>query len=164
MTFQFIQPLYASIGIPESLFGIIAACLFVFKAGGSWLADKLGKIFSVDKYLVLHASVFGLFLVLLQRMSSVLYILPVLAVFYFLRGLYAPTISTYINNKMSSDKRATMLSINQQLLTVLAATSVGGLGLVAERYGLQQVFFVISIMSLLFLILYVLTLRKVEMD
>ncbi len=164
MTFQFVQPLYASLGIPESVFGFIAAGLFLFRASGSFFADKLGKIFTVDKYLVLHASVFGLFLVVLQRMSAIYYILPVLAVFYFLRGLYAPTISTYINDKMTSDKRATMLSINQQLLTVIAAVSVSGLGIVAEQFGLQQVFFVISVLSMLFLITYVLSLRKVQMD
>ncbi len=164
MTFQFVQPLYKSIGIPESMFGIIAATLFLFKAGGSFFADKLGSVFSVDKYLVLHASVFGLFLVVLQRMTEIYFILPVLAVFFFLRGLYSPTVSTYINDKMTSDKRATMLSINQQLRTAIGAISVSGLGIVAERYGLQQVFFVISIISMLSLIAYVLTLRSVKMD
>jgi len=113
---------------------------------------------------VLHAAVFGLFLVLMQRIDSIYYIFPVLAVFYFLRGLYAPTVSTYINDKVSSDKRATMLSINKQFLTVIAAISVSGLGLVAENYGLQQVFFVISVLSSLFLIFYVLSVRTLKMD
>ncbi|MDP6561912.1 MAG: hypothetical protein QF793_03225, partial [Candidatus Peribacteraceae bacterium] len=138
--------------------------LFIFRAFGSWFAHKLGKFFSIDKYLVLHASVFGLFLVLMQRIDSVYYIFPVLAVFYFLRGLYSPTISTYINEKVTSDKRATMLSVNKQVLTVVAAVSVSGLGVIADKFGLQQVFFSISILSLVFLIFYVLTLRKVEMD
>jgi len=164
MTFQFVQPLYVSLDIPKSYFGFIAAGFFVFRACGSYFAHKLGSIFSIDKYLVLHAAVFGLFLVLMQRIDSVYYIFPVLAVFYFLRGLYSPTISTYINEKVTSDKRATMLSINKQVLTVVAAISVCGLGVIAENFGLQQVFFSISILSLIFLILYVLTLRRVEMD
>ncbi len=164
MTLQFVQPLYKSLGIPETYFGFIAAAFFLFRGMGSWYADKLGKIFSVDKYLVLHAAVFGLFLVLMQHISSIYYIFPVLAVFYFLRGLYAPTVSTYINERVSSDKRATMLSINKQLLTVVAALSVSGLGIIAEQFGLQQVFFVISILSMLFLITYVLSLRSVKMD
>tara|TARA_Y100000310_G_scaffold345861_1_gene471665 strand:+ start:1414 stop:2592 length:1179 start_codon:yes stop_codon:yes gene_type:complete len=164
MTFQYVQPLYVSLDIPTSYFGFIAATLFIFRAFGSWFAHKLGKFFSIDKYLVLHASVFGLFLVLMQRIDSVYYIFPVLAVFYFLRGLYSPTISTYINEKVTSDKRATMLSVNKQVLTVVAAVSVSGLGVIADKFGLQQVFFSISILSLVFLIFYVLTLRKVEMD
>jgi MFS family permease len=164
ITFQFLQPLYKTLGIPEAYFGFIAAAFFIFRGMGSWYADKLGKIFSVDKYLVLHAAVFGLFLVLMQHISSIYYIFPVLAVFYFLRGLYAPTVSTYINERVSSDKRATMLSINKQLLTVVAAVSVSGLGIIAEQFGLQQVFFAISVLSMLFLIAYVLSLRRVQMD
>lgn len=164
MTLQYVQPLYNALGIPEAYFGFIAAGFFIFRGLGSWYADKLGKLFTVDKYLVLHAAVFGLFLVLMQRIDSIYYIFPVLAVFNFLKGLYSPTVSTYINERVTSDKRATMLSINKQFLTVIAAASVSGLGIVAERYGLQQVFFAISILSISFLILYVLSLRKVEMD
>ncbi|MDP7247690.1 MAG: MFS transporter, partial [Candidatus Peribacteraceae bacterium] len=145
-------------------FGFIAAAFFVFRGLGSWFADKLGKLFSIDKYLVLHAAVFGLFLVLMQRIDSIYYIFPVLAVFSFLRGLYDPTVSTYINDRVKSDKRATMLSVNKQFLTVVAAVAVSGLGVIAEKYGLQQVFFVISILSLIFLITYVLSLRRVSMD
>ena len=164
ITLQYIQPLYKSLGIPESYFGFIAAAFFVFRGLGSWFADKLGKLFSIDKYLVLHAAVFGLFLVLMQRIDSIYYIFPVLAVFSFLRGLYDPTVSTYINDRVKSDKRATMLSVNKQFLTVVAAVAVSGLGVIAEKYGLQQVFFVISILSLIFLITYVLSLRRVSMD
>jgi MFS family permease len=164
ITFQFLQPLYVSLEIPKSYFGFIGAAFFIFRGLGSWSAHRLGEIFSVDKYLVLHAATFGLFLVLMQRINSVYYIFPVLAVFYFLRGLYAPTISTYINEKVSSNKRATMLSVNKQLLTIVAAITVSILGIIAENFGLQQVFFIISILSLLFLIMYILTLRRVEMD
>ncbi len=164
ITLQFIQPLYKSLDIPESYFGFIAAAFFIFRGFGAWYADKLGKLFTVDKYLVLHSAVFGLFLVLMQRIDSIFYIFPVLAVFSFLRGLYDPTVSTYINERVESDKRATMLSVNKQFLTVVAAITVSGLGIIAQKYGLQHVFFSISILSMIFLILYVLSLRKVQMD
>lgn len=164
MTLQFVQPLYSSLGIPEEYFGFIAAAFFIFRGLGSWFADRLGKVFTVDKYLVLHAAVFGLFLILMQHVNSIFYVFPVLAIFYFLRGLYAPTVSTYINERVTSDQRATMLSINKQLLTVVAAVAVSGLGLVAETYGLQQVFFILSVISSVFLIVYVLSLRTLKMD
>ena len=164
MIFPYVQPLYKTLDIPEAYFGFIAASFFIFKGLGSWFADRLDKVFSIDKYLVLHAAVFGFFLVLMQHVTSIYYVLPVLAIFYFLRGLYAPTISTFINEKVPSDKRATMLSVNSQLLTVVSALSLFGLGVVADRFGLQQVFFVVSLVSLGFLILYVLSLRKVQMD
>lgn len=164
VTLQYVQPLYQSLGIPEVYFGFIAAGFFIFRGLGSWFADKLGKLFSVDKYLILHAAVFGLFLVLIQRVGSIYLIFPILAVFYFLRGLYAPTISTFINDRVTSAQRATMLSINKQFLTVIAAVSVSGLAVIAENFGLQQVFFAISIMSIVFLISYVLSVRRVAID
>ena len=84
--------------------------------------------------------------------------------FYFLRGLYAPTVSTYINDKVDSSNRATMLSVNSQLLTIVTSVSLLFAGYIADRYDLSTTFFAISISSIFFLIIYVLSLRKVEAD
>lgn len=163
-TFQYLQPLYKSLEINEVYFGLIAAGTFAVKGFGAWSAEKVGKMFTIDKYIILHAAIFGLFLILLQNTSALFFIFPILAVFYFLRGLYAPTVSTYINDKVDSSNRATMLSVNSQLLTIVTSVSLLFTGYIADRYDLSTTFFVISINSILFLILYVLSLRKVEAD
>jgi len=162
--FQYLWPLYKSLGISEVYFGFIAAGGMMLRGIGAWSAERVGKMFSIDKYMVLHASIFGLFLILLQRTSALLFVFPIIAVFWFLRGLYAPTVSTYINEKADSSNRATMLSINSQLLTVISSISLLFTGYIADKYDLATTFFAISIASILFLILYVLTLRTVEAD
>lgn len=163
-TFQYLQPLYKSLEINEAYFGLIAAGAFVVRGLGAWSAEKVGEMFAIDKYMVLHASIFGLFLILLQKTSALFFIFPILAVFYFLRGLYAPTVSTYINDKVDSSNRATMLSVNSQLLTIVTSISLLFAGYIADRHDLSTTFFAISISSIFFLILYVLSLRKVEAD
>ncbi len=163
-TFQYLQPLYKSLEINEVYFGLIAAGAFIFRGFGAWSAEKVGKMFTIDKHMVLHASIFGLFLILLQKTSALFFIFPILVVFYFLRGLYAPTVSTYINDKVDSSNRATMLSLNSQLLTIVSSISLLFAGYISDKYDLSTTFFAISISSIVFLILYVLTLRKVEAD
>ncbi|MFC1616234.1 MFS transporter [Patescibacteria group bacterium] len=160
--FQYFQPLYKSIGIDEVYFGLIASGAFILRGLGAWSAEKVGNMFNIDKYMVLHASIFGLFLILLQKTTALYFVLPIIAIFYFLRGLYAPTVSTYINDKVDSSKRATMLSVNSQLLTVISSISLLFAGYIADKYDLSTTFFVISVTSLVFLILYVLSLRKVK--
>lgn len=162
VTIQYVQPLYKEIHIPEALFGIIAACLFIMRGLGSWYSKQLGNFFSVDKYLVLHAATFGLFLLLIQRFTTIIFVLPILAMLYFLRGLYNPTISNYINERVESEQRATLLSMNNQLLTIVTSGFLLVTGLLAGTNGLQSVFFLISIVSMVFLILYVLFLHRVE--
>ena len=164
MTLPYAQPVFQLLEIPKIYFGWISAAFFLCRGIGSWYSEKLGRIFTIDKYLVLHASVFALFLIVMQHVTSVFYILPVFGILFFLRGLYAPTVSTYVNEKVGSDKRATMLSMNQQILTAISALGLTGLGVIAEIYGLWRAFSVISILSLVFLVGYVVSLRKVEMD
>jgi len=164
MTMGYTQPLFNSFNIPPEYFGIIAAGLYIMRGFGSWYSDKLGKIFSIDHYLVLHSAIFGLFLVLLQRVNIVWFIFPILAILYFMRGIYTPTMSTFINIKAPDEKRATMLSMNDLLLTLFSAIGFFFVGLVADNFGLQNVFFTLSILSLSYLIFYVLLLRKVRVD
>lgn len=164
ITIQYLQPLYRSLHIPDSFFGILAAASFLTRGAGSWHSDQLGKLFSIDKYLVLHAITFGLFLLLIEKSQITLLVLPIIGVFYFLRGLYGPTISTYITAKVPSEKRATMLAFNNQLLSIATAIALVFTGYFAEHFGLPTTFFAISIISMIFLLSYVLSVRTVATD
>lgn len=161
-TFQYLQPLYKSLQINEVYFGLIAAAVFIIRGLGSWSAEKVGKIFTIDKYIVLHAAVFGLFLIFLQKTTSLIFIFIIIGVFYYLRGLYTPTVSTFINEKAEANNRATLLSVNNQFLSIVTAISLFFTGYLADNYDLSTAFFGLSIISMVFLILYVLFLRKVE--
>jgi len=161
-TNQFLQPFYKSIEIDEKFFWILASLSFLFWWLGSLFSTKLWKIFSIDHYLVLHASVFSLLLLILTKFSNIPIIVIIISALFFLRWLYVPTISTYINEKVSSDKRATMLSINSQFLYITSSFSLFWIWYLAENYWLHTAFFWISILSLIFLILYILNLREVK--
>jgi MFS family permease len=160
--FQYLQPLYLSLGIDERYFGIIAAVAYLIRGLGSLFAKKLGKLFTIDKYLVLHGAVFSLFLITVERITLMPVVLLAVASFYLLRGLYAPTVNTYINGKVATESRATMLSINSQLLTLVSAGSFLITGFLGERYGVQTAYYGLGLLSLTFLIIYVSLLRKVE--
>lgn len=162
-TFQYLQPLYKSVSINEAYFGIIAAGGFLIRGIGGWFSEKLGKVFSIDHYLVLHAAVFTFLLMLIQKFDAIFIVIIAVAIMMFLRGLYIPTVSTYINDKVSSDKRATILSMNSQILYMVSALSMLFIGYIAEVYELKTAFFSIGLISLLYLITYVSFLRKVEL-
>ena len=161
-TNQFLQPFYKSINIDEKFFWLLASLSFLFWWLGSLFSTKLWKIFSIDHYLVLHASVFSLLLLILTKFSSIPIVIIIISALFFLRGLYVPTISTYINEKVSSDKRATMLSINSQFLYITSSVSLLLIWYLAENNWLNTAFLWISILSLTFLILYILNLREVK--
>ncbi|HYK08810.1 MAG TPA: MFS transporter [Candidatus Eisenbacteria bacterium] len=164
ITIQYLQPLYRALHIPDSFFGILAAASFLTRGAGSWHSEQLGKLFSIDKYLVLHAITFGLFLLLIEKAHVIILVLPIVGVFYFLRGLYGPTISTYINDKVPSDKRASMLGLNNQILSIATAIVLIGTGYIAQAFGLSAAFFSISIISMTFLFAYIISVRTVATD
>ncbi len=140
----------------------LALSAYLIRGLGSLFSEKLGTIFSIDKYLILHGSVFSLFLVMLDRITFVPLVLLAVGSFYFLRGLYAPTVSTYINGKVPTQSRATMLSINSQLLTFTSAVTFVLMGFLGEHYGVNTAYYALGLVSIVFLIVYVFTLRKVD--
>lgn len=164
ITNQFLQPYYKSLEIDEKFFWAIASISFLFWWLGSLYSSKFWKIFSVDHYLVLHASVFTFLLLILQKITYVPVIVCIVFVLFFLRGLYTPTISTYINSKVDSNNRATMLSMNAQLLYIMASLSLFWIWYIADNQWITNAFFGIALLSMLFLIIYILSLREVKLE
>ncbi|MBU0648420.1 hypothetical protein KJ855_04545, partial [Patescibacteria group bacterium] len=103
-------------------------------------------------------------LILIQKTNNVVAVLLVFGIFFFLRGIYNPTIGAYINDKVKSSMRATMLSINSQILSIVTAVGLFFTGWLATNYDLNSAFFVLSVMSSLLVIFYVLMVRKVQVE
>lgn len=163
-TFKFEQPFFKVLEINEIYFGIIAAFLFILRGIGSWFSHAVGHVLSIDKYLILHACIFGLFLIFIQKTDWIIISIGIMGVFHFLRGLYNPTISSYINERVDNTHRATLLSTNRQILTLISSISLIGLGYFASLYDIHFAFFVLSVMSMIFIIAYILSLRKIRLD
>jgi MFS family permease len=161
---QYVQPYLQLIDVNIVWFGVIFAFFYAVSGLGSLYANKLGKLFFINKYLMLHASIFGIFLFILSDVNVVWIALTVFTVLFFLMGLYIPTVSTYINENVSSHNRTTMLSINSQIYNVAAATLLAITGYLSNIGSVLTAVKALSIISFVFLILYVISVRHIKVD
>jgi MFS family permease len=161
---QYVQPYLEFQMIDIVWFGAIFAAYNIISWIGSLYADRFGKLFTIDKYLILHAVLFGIFLSVLVTTSNIWITLLIFAVLFFLMGLYQPTVWAYVNDNVQSHNRTTMLSINSQLYTIGATVILFITWFASDSGGVTNVMYVLSIFSFVLLVVYVLTVRKVEVD
>lgn len=105
----FVQPLMKEAGVPLWLFGIAWASLNATTGFASLKVHTIEKRFGTRTlYMILSiALAIAYFLV----GTVTLWLLPFLLIFSAIRGIGNPVSATYINNLVSSDKRATVLSV-----------------------------------------------------
>jgi MFS family permease len=133
----FYQPYMLQSGIAIGLFGIIWASFTVFAVSGSKFAHK------IDKKLREKASLW--LIVILMCISSILsgFYLAFLGIIFifmqqFVRGFSSPISQDYTNKHLSSEKRATMLSI-QSLISRFSFIFIGPLfGFLADKLTLAN--------------------------
>lgn len=131
------QPYYMAIGLPESLFGVIMALGFVFGGFSSQMGHKLDGKVGVYKALCLAwfaavAACLGASValgwhgvVLLLMGGTCLY------------GMTAPRVSEAINRHVGSERRATILSTQSLLVSLLFIPVSTVMGKVSEAHGVQ---------------------------
>lgn len=133
----FIQPYWKSIEMPQAAFGICWAVLMFFSAFISWhsfrLEEVIGKKHSLILLIVISSA--GYFILSwLQTLWAGVFIL----LFYFVRGLSGPIFMGYVNKLVSSNVRATVLSI-KNLVQRMAFSIIGPLmGWISDAYSLQS--------------------------
>jgi MFS family permease len=153
----FIQVYWVATGVPLKFFGILWAVLQFTSAFFSWNAYEIEKylgrkkslmaliVFPVLGYFFLSTSMFiwsGIFILL----------------FYVTRGISNPVISDYINKLVSSEDRATILSV-KNLVGRLMFSAVGPfVGWINDAISLQMalaasgsIFLVSGVIALLFM-------------
>ena len=153
----FTQPYLKSAGLPLAFFGIVWAT-FQFSVGIFSLYAykfelKIGRRNALISLIVLSTLGY-LTLSLFQGLLSILFIF----IFYFVRGINGPVIKDYINKLISSDIRATVLSV-QNLIGRLIFSVVGPIvGWINDLYSLKTallfsgaIFLFCGTISLLFL-------------
>jgi uncharacterized membrane protein len=74
-----------------------------------------------------------------------LWILPLFAVFYIVRGIGNPIFTNRINRRVESSHRATVLSVRQMGMRVLFFSLAPFIGGLADRGSLPQAFLISSI-------------------
>lgn len=152
-----IQPYLKMVGLPLVYFGVAWAALNFSVGVFTYLAhpveSHLGRRTTLVMLLALVVAAYWSL-----AATPVIWGALILFVFYFVRGINIPVLKDYINKLISSDKRATVLSV-QALASRLTFSVIGPLvGWAKDIWSLPQalylsglIFLVLGVLSLVFL-------------
>lgn len=131
-----IQPYLKEVDIPIGFFGIIWAGLMILSAVISWNAEKISRLLGEKKIisLMIVLVIVGYFSLSYFWAS---WAIIFLGLFYVVRGIHGPIISAYINGKVSSDVRATILSIKNLFGRVLFSVIGPFVGWISDVFSLE---------------------------
>lgn len=140
----FVQPYLQAVDVPLAWFGaawaILQFSIGVFAINAYRIETFLGRRVSLIS-LILLASL-GYFLL---SQFQAMWALPFLLIFYLVRGINGPVLNDYINKVVSSDIRATVMSV-KSLVGRLMFTILGPIvGWVNDAYSLSDAFLVCAL-------------------
>ncbi len=153
----FIQPYFQLVNLPLEFFGIAWAVLN-FSVGifalNAWRYEQyLGRTKSLIS--LIFISVLGY---LTMGIFNQLWALGFIFLFYFSRGISGPIINDYVNIKIESSIRATVLSVKSMIGRIIFAVISPFIGYISDIYSLQTAFlfsagffFIGGVLSLLYL-------------
>ena len=142
------QPLLETIGVDHSDFGYSLAILNLLVAFGSISAIKISERLNLKSNLLFIVIPLTLGYFFAGGIISKWSFIP-LAIFYFIRGTAHPIFKKYINELISSEKRATVLSVRSLIIRVLFLLIGPILGVVSEKISLQLGFILCGITVLI---------------
>lgn len=116
----FAQPLFEKMLLPLALYGTVWTALNLITGGSSILAHKIEKRLGESATLKVIAVLIP-FLMMVSGISPLWAIIPVLAIFYFLRGIATPVLKDYINKQTGSEVRATVMSLRDLVIRIFFA-------------------------------------------
>ncbi|MCX6048498.1 MAG: MFS transporter [Chloroflexi bacterium] len=135
----FVQPQAMALGVPLAGVGIIVMVLQLTNMAGATASHRF--ITRVGAAQILYAA--PVIIIASLLLLAVLQIFPALlfiAAISFVTAILRPLVLTRIQNELSNDIRATILSMQSLMLTLLAATIEPLLGLIADRAGLPAAY------------------------
>lgn len=135
-----IQPYLEEVKIPIGFFGIIWAGLMLLSAVVSWNAEKISNVLGVKNILISMVILVAIGYFSLEYFWASWAVI-FLGLFYVVRGIHGPIISAHINGQVSSDVRATILSI-KNLFTRIVFSIVGPfVGWINDMFSLELAIF-----------------------
>ena len=155
------QPYFQISGLDIVYFGIVFAFFNVVAAISSKYAHKIENTMGQKFSLILLVLITGISYLL---MSNFIYIFSFSFAFLhqFVRGFSAPIIDDYINKIVSSEIRATVLSVQNMSRRFFYATIIPIIGWIADVYSLLQALTILGITTLVIGMFSILMLRKVK--
>ena len=155
----FVQPYFQEVDLHLRYFGIGWAVLNFSVGVFSLLAYRiegfLGRRWSLISLILLSSAAY-----LLLSQFQALWALPILFTFYLVRGINGPVLNDYINRLVSSDIRATVLSVKNLVGRLMFVILGPAIGWVNDAYSLSMAFLVLSAIFLILGLLSLFCLHK----
>ena len=139
----FLQPQALALGIPLAGVGVLFMLAQVANVGGSAWSDQMKARFGETR-LLYSAPVIILGCLILLAALQILPALLLIAVMGFVTSALRPILLTRIQNAVSDDVRATVISMQSLLFTLLGAVSQPTLGFIADRAGLPSAYITLA--------------------
>ncbi len=142
------QPYLQLVGLPLAFFGIAWFALNVPVGMGSFFAEHLENKVGKKAFFWLMPFLLVACLLLFAGIAA----LPILffgLVIQLVRGFKLPIVEFYLNEELSNEKRATVLSLDGMLMRLLFAVLSPLLGLLADGFGVQSSFLALALFTLL---------------
>ena len=151
------QPFFQEINIPILYFGLLWALLNLTAGISSFNSHKFNSKNNIFKYSIIMIVSFIL-LSIYQSLVGLIFIF----IIYAVRGLVTPLLKNLININISSEKRATILSIRSFIIRISFASIAPFLGFIADKKSLQYAFFILTIIIIISLCLSCFKLYKLD--
>ncbi len=128
------QPYLIQVGFSVSQFALILPLMFVSEAlGGAW-SEKITSRMGETAAFWLNFLALGASLVALGLLAS-RFAVPILFLYGFVQGFLRPLASTYANRHIELEHRATVVSVQVMVSTVVASALLFAFGFLTDRIG-----------------------------
>jgi MFS family permease len=131
----FAQPLFEKMLLPLALYGTVWTALNLVTGGSSILAHRIEKSLGESGTLKTIAIVIPLLMVFSGIVPNYA-IIPLLVVFYLLRGVATPVLKDYINKNTGSEVRATVMSLRDMVIRIFFSLFAPLAGWLSDNYSL----------------------------
>ena len=145
----FCQPFFKSINIPIIYFGLIWAILNLSVGITSYNSYRIEKNMSPIKIMTIISILMPICFFFISVFNSIFSLLFILLI-YLIRGIVTPLLRNYINIEISSEKRATVLSIRSFFIRIVFASTAPLFAYFAENTSINYVFYLLSIIITFF--------------
>lgn len=143
------------------MLGLIYAFIFLMSSitsKNSHRVLKFGKRRVVLYYI--WAILSGVFIVIGSFLDVWIVVVALFTLIYVLQNIRKPLMVEQIGNSINKDLRASVLSVESQITSLIIIVLAPSLGFIYERFGAQYVFYTLSILSILFFVVERRSLKK----
>ena len=143
----FIQPYLKLVGLPLALFGVVWAALQFSVGIFSFYAHKI-ELFVGRKTTLVSLIILTVIGYCLLSIFQSIWAIGFILIFYFVRGICYPVLKDYINRIITSDIRATVLSVTSLVRRLIFSIFGPVIGWISDLYSLPAALMLCGIIFL----------------